>query len=441
MSDEHKNWLDDFPGTKAVWTAVPDLNGQARGKRMPATKARSLYNAAAKMPLSALSVDIHGDDIEDSPLVFESGDQDGFLRPTARGAVPMPWVKGQSVLMPMTMEHGPGNPFNGDPQNALHRVLERYAARDWHVQAATELEFYLIEDDDPNPMARRMRVGGDILGLKSLEAYDGFLTDLYGACVKMGIPAETATSESGLGQFEVTLTHGPAHRAADNTWLFKMLVKGLAQRHNMVATFMAKPYGQDAGTGMHMHFSVLDGTGRNVFDDGTTSGTEVMRHAVGGCLATMGDATLIFAPHSNSYRRLVPGAHAPTGICWGYENRTVAVRIPDGPGAARRIEHRVAGGDVNPYLFFTAVLGGALLGVEDAIEPPAPLDGNAYDEDLPSLAPDWPSAIDRFEHSESMKRFFHTELVDLLVRTKRQEQRRVSEMTVDERWELYLDRV
>ncbi len=435
------SWLDAFPDIHTVWTAVPDLNGQARGKRLPASSAGKLYDATAKMPLSALSLDIHGDDIEDSPLVFESGDQDGFLRPTARGPIPMPWLEPGSLLLPMRMERGPTKWFSGDPQNALACILEKYQERGWQVQAATELEFYLIDEFDPRPISERMRLGGDILGLRSLEAYDGFLTDLYRSCSEMGIPAETATSESGIGQFEMTLKHGPAQEAADNTWLFKMLVKGLAQRHDMAATFMAKPYDEDAGTGMHLHFSVLDSDGQNVFDDGTASGSNTLRHAVAGCLATMADATLIFAPHSNSYDRLVPGAHAPTSVCWGYENRTVAVRIPDGPGQSRRIEHRVAGGDVNPYLHFASVLGGALIGIDDAIDPPTPVTGNAYDQTLPQLASDWESAIDRFEQSDLMKRLFHTDLIDQFVGTKRQELRRVTTLSKDDRRKLYLDRV
>jgi glutamine synthetase len=309
------------------------------------------------------------------------------------------------------------------------------------VSAATELEFFLIHEGESTPLAERLRAGGDILGLRSLEAYDSFLAELYRACSAMGIPAETATSESGSGQFEVTLTHGPAMAAADNAWLFKMLTKGLAQKHKMVATFMAKPFLDDAGTGMHMHFSVTDRDGANVFDDCGDLGSEILRHAVGGCLAAMADATLIFAPHENSYHRLVPGSHAPTGICWGYENRTAAIRIPDGPGAARRIEHRVAGGDINPYLLFAAVLGSALEGVENRVEPPAPLDGNAYEAELPQLAPDWVSAIDQFESSPVMSRLFHKELKEQFVRTKRQEVRRLSELGTADRHALYLDRV
>ena len=440
MTPGERNWLDSFPGVRSVWTAVPDLNGQARGKRLPASKARRLFNGHEKMPLSALSLDVFGDDVADSPLVFESGDQDGFMRPTERGGVWMPWLSSHAVLLPMTMEHEPGTPFDGDPRHALRRVLDRYAARGWQVMAATELEFYLMHDRDPHPVAERMSAGGDILGLRSLEVYDRFLTELYDGCARMGIPAETATSESGIGQFEVTLTHGPAMAAADHAWLFKMLVKGLAQRHHMTATFMAKPFDDDAGNGLHMHFSVLDTEGRNVFDDGTDAGTDVLRQAVAGCLATLADATLIFAPHENSYRRLVPGAHAPTGLCWGYENRTVAVRIPAGPGAARRIEHRVAGGDVNPYLIFATVLGGALLGIEDRLVPPEPLDGNAYDMELPTLAATWQDALFRFEESPSMARIFPAELCRLLLCQKRQEIRRVAELNEREKRDLYLDR-
>ena len=434
-------WLDAFPGVRSVWTATPDLNGQARGKRLPASKARKLINGHAKMPLSALSLDIFGDDVADSPLVFETGDQDGFLRPTERGGVWMPWLSSHAVLLPMSMEHAAGQPFDGDPRHALIRILDRYAARGWQVMAATELEFYLMHDRDPHPVAERLSAGGDILGLRTLEVYDRFLTELYEACSRMGIPAETATSESGSGQFEVTLTHGPALAAADNTWLFKMLVKGLAQRHHMTATFMAKPFDDDAGNGMHMHFSVLDAEGRNIFDDGTDAGTDTLRHGIGGCLATMADATLLFAPHENSYRRLVPSAHAPTGISWGYENRTVALRIPAGPGVARRIEHRVAGGDVNPYLVFAAVLGGAYLGIEDVITPPAPLDGNAYEADTETLADTWADAVARFQASRWMTRIFPKELCSLLICQKKQEMQRVDELSDDARRDLYLDRV
>jgi glutamine synthetase len=163
---------------------------------------------------------------------------------------------------------------------------------------------------------------------------------------------------------------------------------------------------------------------------------------VAGCINAMHDSALIFAPHQNSYERLVPGKHAPTAICWGYENRTAAIRIPAGNPAARRIEHRVAGGDVNPYLMLAAILGAALDGIENAMEPPAPITGNAYAIDgLPQIPVDWESAIDAFEGSAIVPRFLHPELIRNLVETKRQELHYIGELTESERVELYLDTV
>ena len=434
------SWLDDQDGIVTLCTAIADLNGLPRGKRMTMAQARSALKGRTKMPLSVLNVDIFGHDIEDSPLVFETGDRDGLLVPTERGAVSMPWLGEASAMIPMWMTTTDDEPFEGDPRRALDAVLQRFARRGWQVSAATELEFYLIDDDD-DPEMLRFALGGDTLGLQALEVYDEFFTDLYAACEEMGIPAETASSESGVGQFEITLTHGPAMRAADDAWFFKMLVKGIARRHKMFATFMAKPLEGDSGSGMHVHFSVTDKEGRNVFDDGTDKGTDIMRNAVAGCIAALADTTLIFAPHENSYLRLVPDSHAPTGISWAYENRTAAIRIPDGLCKNRRIEHRVAGGDTNPYLLLTAILGAAITGIEDGMEAPQPLDGNAYEQDLETLPTDWSTAIDRFESSTIARRIFPEAMIQNLVMTKRQELAEVGEMSVEERISLYMDRV
>ncbi len=233
-----------------------------------------------------------------------------------------------------------------------------------------------------------------------------------------------------------------ALRAADDAWLFKMLVKGLARRHGFAASFMAKPYPEYSGSGLHTHFSLVDNDGRNVFDSGGPKGTAVLRQAVAGCLNAMADSTLLFAPHQNSYERLVPGKHAPTAVCWGYENRTAAIRIPAGNPAARRIEHRVAGGDVNPYLMLAGILGAALDGIENEMEPPSPIVGNAYAmEGLPQIAPSWEAAIDALEGSSIVPRFIHPELIKNLISTKRQELHYLNELSEAEKVELYLDTV
>ncbi|MGA0923476.1 MAG: glutamine synthetase family protein, partial [Lutimaribacter sp.] len=367
-----KSWLRKNPQVRTIRIAASDLNGQPRGKRVPTRFADKVVDDGTRFPLSVLNLDIWGEDIDDSPLVFDTGDADGVLRPTERGFLPMPWLSAPTALLPIWMFHDDGRPFEGDPRHALRRVLERYRARGLTPVAAMELEFFLIDDSGKtlevpiSPRSGKRRKAAEVMSIRALDAFDQFFTDLYDACEAMDIPADTAISEAGLGQFEINLVHqDDALRAADDAWLFKMLVKGLARRHGFAASFMAKPYEDYPGSGLHVHFSVLDSDGRNIFNDGGPRGSDALRHAVAGCLDAMHDSMLIFAPHANSYDRLVPGNHAPTGICWAYENRTAAIRIPSGAPGARRIEHRVAGGDVNPYLHLAAVLGAALSGLED----------------------------------------------------------------------------
>ena len=447
MSDT-KNWLRKNPAVRTIRVAACDLNGQPRGKRVPARFAHKVVEDGTRFPFSALNLDIWGEDIDDSPLVFESGDRDGVLKPTARGFVPMPWLEAPSALLPIWMFHETGKPYDGDPRHALSAVLKRYKALGLTPVVALELEFFLIDDSGKtlqvpvSPRSGKRRKAAEVLSIRALDQFDSFFTDLYDACEEMDIPADTAISEAGLGQFEINLMHqDDALRAADDAWLFKLLVRGMARRHGFAASFMAKPYEDYAGSGMHMHFSVLDAEGTNIFDDGGPKGTDALRHAVAGCMNGMHDSTLIFAPHLNSYERLIPENHAPVGICWGYENRTAAIRVPSGAPAARRIEHRVAGGDVNPYLLIATILGAALTGIEDAAEPPAPITGNAYAQELPTIPGDWEAAMDAFESSTIIPRILPEELIRNLLLTKRQESHFMAELSPQEQVEIYLDTV
>ena len=442
------SWLDDHPEIRNVRCGAADLNGQARGKRLPVRFARKVEEEGTRFPLSVLNLDIWGEDVEDSPLVFEIGDPDGVLRPTERGYVPMPWLQVPTALLPLWMFTEEGQPFAGDPRQALARVVDRYTARGLTPVVATEMEFYLVDDSGgdiqqpKSPRSGKRRPGAEILSLRALDAFDRFFNDLYDACDAMDIPAEAALSEVGLGQFEINLSHVPdALRAADDAWLFKMLVRGLARNHGMAASFMAKPYEDFAGNGLHTHVSLLDAAGNNVFANGTHEGSPLLRNAIAGCLSAIPDLALIFAPHANSYERLVPESHAPTGICWAYDNRTASVRVPGGNPAARRVEHRVAGGDVNPYLFLAAVLGSALIGIEDDLTPPPPITGNAYEQDMPQIPDTWAQAIDRFEHSTLARRIFDPLLIGNFVMTKRQELHYMAELTPRQQLDLYLDTV
>lgn len=443
------NWLRKNPRVRTFRVAASDLNGQPRGKRIPARFAERVTKEGTRFPMSVLNLDIWGEDIDDSPLVLDSGDRDGVLKPTERGFMPMPWLETPTGLLPIWMYHEDGRPYDGDPRHALRAVVDRYSERGLTPVVAVELEFFLIDDSGRqlqvpvSPRSGKRRQAGEILSLRALDQWDRFFTDLYDACEEMDIPADTAISEAGLGQFEINLMHQEdALRAADDAWLFKMLVKGLARKHGFAASFMAKPYEDYSGSGLHMHFSVLDKNGANIFDDGSEKGSGLLRHAVAGCLNAMAGSTLIFAPHANSYDRMVPGSHAPTAICWGYENRTAALRIPSGSPSARRIEHRVAGGDVNPYLTIAAVLGAALNGIEDGEDPKSePITGNAYKLDAPHIPGDWKTAIDMFEASPEVKRIFAPDLIRNLVLTKRQELHYMQELSPTEQVEIYLDTV
>ncbi|AKS45576.1 glutamate--putrescine ligase [Octadecabacter temperatus] len=440
-------WLHENPDIKTIRVAASDLNGVARGKRIPTKFAQNIEQDGTRFPLSVLNLDIWGEDIDNSPLVFEAGDPDGVALPTERGFMPMPWLENPSALLPMWMYREDGRPFDGDPRHALAAVLKRYADRGLTPICGTELEFYIVDDSGkdlkvvPSERSGKRRPGAEILSLRALDAFDNFFTALYDGAEAMDIPAETAISEAGLGQFEINLSHSHAMKAADDTWLFKLLVRGISRQHGFAASFMAKPYPEYAGNGMHVHFSVLDADGNNIFDNGGSQGTDVMQHAIAGCMNALGPSALILAPHGNSYDRLVPNAHAPTSICWAYENRTAAIRVPGGNHKARRIEHRVAGGDVNPYLMLAAVLGAALTGIEDAEMPPAPITGNAYDQGLPQLPGSWAEAIESFESDARIKRIFPAELIRNLVATKRQELQAFADLSPEEQIDLYLDTV
>ena len=439
-------WLSQHPDVRSIRVAACDLNGQARGKRIPTRFAGKIVEEGSRFPFSVLNLDIWGEDIEDSPLVFDSGDADGMLLPTERGYLPMPWLGTPTALLPVWMFHEDGRPFDGDPRQALARVKERYSAMGLTAVVATELEFYLIDDTGrmprtvPSPHNGKRRTGSETLGLRALDAFDEFFTDLYDACEAMNIPADAAISEAGLGQFEINLMHvDDMLKAADDAWLFKLLVRGLARKHGFAASFMAKPYADYSGNGMHMHFSVLDENGDNIFDDGGPKGSERLQHAIAGCLNAMPGSMLILAPHANSYDRLVPGAHAPTKLCWGYENRTVAIRVPGGNPKARRIEHRVAGGDVNPYLLLSAVLGAALDGIAQKLTPPAPVTGNAYAHEAPELPATWQDALDIFQTDPAIARIFPQALIQNMAMTKRQEITEVASLSEEERIALYLE--
>ncbi len=434
-------WLKSAPEVTSLRAAVCDFNGCLRGKRVPLTGAAGLAEGV-RMPLSVSAQDIWGRDVWKNPMV-SGGDGDGLAVPTGRAPVRMDWLAAPTALVPMWMETLDGEPSFADPRRMLAAVLARYTARGLRPVVAMELEFYLVADgaaeDAPglvtSPATGRVVEAEGVLSLDDLDAFEGFIADICQGAEAEGIAVDAAISEGGAGQFEVNMLHSAdALKAADDALLFKRMVKGIALKHGFAATFMAKPYEGMAGSGLHVHFSLLDSAGVNVFDDG--DGSAEMRHAVAGMLAAMPGSALIFAPHLNSYRRFEVGSHAPTTASWAYENRLAAVRIPAGPGKARRIEHRVSGADANPYLVLAAVLGAGLDGIEDRVEPPEAVSGNAYESGAPEVPARWGVAIDGFDAAYLDPRF-----VELYRACKTQERDRFAAQVSPFEISTYLDAV
>ena len=430
-----------------------DLNGVMRGKRLPVSQLKKIISGGMRMPFSTANVDIWGRDIENSKWVFATGDADGSCIWTQRGPLPMIDVKTgkRAAMLPLGLHNEDGTPFMGDARNVLASILDSYRSQGMTPVAGVELEFYLasareapseIPQTPSSPMNEAQSLRDAVLAIDELNDYDAFLTDLYAACAAQDVAVDAATSESGRGQFEVTLAHqSDLLKVADDAMLFKHIAKYVARQHGMAASFMAKPYAERPGSGLHVHISLLNDEGRNLFDDGGSLGSDMMRFAIGGLLAHMADSMLIFAPHMNSYRRLALEMHAPVVICWGYENRTVAVRVPRGSGAARRIEHRVAGADSNPYLMLAIILATAMQGMQDKTDPGSPIADNAYAHDLPRLPDNWQEAINRFEASAVMQSLLPATCKQMLVDCKKQEYREFQHQISPFEYFSYLDQV
>jgi glutamine synthetase len=267
----------------------------------------------------------------------------------------------------------------------------------------------------------------DTLSTSTLATHQRLIDDILHSAHAIGIPADGVISEAGPGQFELNILHRPdALAMADDAMLLRRIVRGLAQKHGFGATFMAKPYGDASGSGMHIHASVNDAAGANVLADATSGApAPALFHAVAGLVAAMPETMLAFAPNANSFRRFRPDAHAPVSAGWGHDDRSAAIRVIDGSqvggGAkATRIEHRISGADANAYLALGAMLGAMLQGIEAGVMPPPPQDPRepGAGERLPV---EWGAAIDRFASSDKAAGIFGPRLRDIVVACKRQD--------------------
>jgi glutamine synthetase len=420
------------PGTRFVDVLLADLCGIPRGKRVAIVDTHQVYAGGFMLPGSMFALDVLGGTIQETGLGFDEGDADRACLPIAGTLVPVPWRPEEGIAqIQVTMRDHDGTPFYGDPRHVLVNVLKRFRDLGLTPVVALELEFYLLDPErtvdgraqPPRlPQTGRREYQTQINSMVDLNEYSAVLAEISAACAAQEIPSGTALAEYGPGQFEVNLHHQPdALLACDQAIRFKRLVRGVAARHGMEATFMPKPYMDMAGSGAHIHVSLLDERGRNVFAADDPTGSDKLKHAIGGLAKTMADAMLIFAPTANSYRRYRSEAYVPLNPSWAVNNRGVALRIPASSPENRRIEHRVAGADANPYLLTAAVLAGIHHGLQHRIDPGAPVSGNPYRNAVTTLPITWPEAALQFEASELMREYLGEKFHRLFVTTRRGE--------------------
>jgi glutamine synthetase len=427
---------------------LPDVLGILRGKRIPVGDAQRLFESGMQIPRSLYLMDAHGEMTNPFGRGFGDGDPDGTAWPIPGTLSPV-WGEGpKRAQILMTLRDGQGIAEASEPRAALERVLARFHEAKLTPVAALELEFYLIdrtrgEGGAPlppiNPRCGTREVAASVYGIDDLDRYHAFLAALADAARLQRVPISAASKEYAPGQFEANLHHqADALAAADHAVFLKQIVKAAARAHGFDATFMAKPYPDRSGSGLHIHVSMLDETGRNVFDDGSEKGSATLGHAIGGLQALMAESMALFAPNMNSYRRFQPDMFAPVNRRWGVNNRSAGLRVPMGPCEARRVEHRAAGADANPYLALAAVLAGIHFGLEKTIDPGAPALGNVSRDPDPALPFTIDEALARLGSARALAAYLGEDTLALYRETKRIETERLRRIISRAEYEWYL---
>lgn len=387
------SFLDANPGVETVELVLTDPNGIARGKWAPAATLKKAFAEGVNFPLSLHGLDVWGNEVDATGLHISSGDLDGFCKAVPSSLSCVPWGQDAAQVLLETVE-ADGTPFGGCARTVLCRAVERLDALGLTAVCAFEIEFHLLDAAGEPVGAALIPDAQFMYSLNQLAKYSTLFADLREACRLADLPIDTIVKEAGPGQFEVNLDHrADPLRAADDVVLLKRAIRECARANGLTATFMAKPFIGQPGNGMHVHTSLLDSDETNIFsgDEGSTR----QRHAVAGLLDAMAAHTLVFISTMNGFRRLAPGSYAPTNANWADNNRSVAVRLPAASDKAKRIEHRVAGADANPYLVVACILHAMMDGLDAGQEPQPALEGNGYEPDTPNRGPALPFTMER----------------------------------------------
>ena len=437
--------LAQHPEIETVEALITDCNGAARGKWLPIEKLSALLSDGIKLPKSAVAQDAWGRDVP--RIALDNGDLDGWCQAVPDSLVPVLTATGVNrAQVVMTMFKDDGAPLLSDPRQVLAQMVDKLKQKGLEPIVAIELEFNLFKrpDDDQtlrDALPAENKTGGNLYGLSSLDEHAALFDALKASFETQGLPFEGVLKEAAPAQYEINVAHSEdAVAYCDQIIRMQRCIRAVAPRFGALASFMPKPMESQAGNGMHVHCSLLDTSGKNVFDSGDVDGTPQLRQAVAGCLKLMADTQLIFAPSYNAYRRFQSGNHAPTHPNWGYDNRTTALRIPASPSPATRIEHRVAGADSNPYLAVAALLAGIHLGIDRGYEAPPAIRGNAWVEDAANvcLPGHMAEAIARFSESANLRETLSTEFQFAFSEVKKQELGEFERRVTDFELETYL---
>lgn len=429
--NEANAFLKEHPEVQFVDLLIADMNGVVRGKRIERNSLHKVYEKGINLPASLFALDINGSTVESTGLGLDIGDADRICFPIPSTLCNEPWQKRPTAQLLMTMHELDGRPFFADPREVLRQVVAKFDAMNLTICAAFELEFYLIDQENVNgrpqpprsPLSGKRPQSTQVYLIDDLDEYVDCLQDMLEAAKEQGIPADAIVKESAPAQFEVNLHHvNDAIKACDYALLLKRLIKNVAYDHEMDTTFMAKPYPGQAGNGLHVHISLLDKTtGKNIFTTDDPLQSDLLRHAIGGVLETMPASMAFLCPNVNSYRRFGAQFYVPNAPSWGVDNRTVAVRVPNGSPDAVRIEHRVAGADANPYLMMASILAGIHHGLTNKIEPGEPIEGNSYEQLEQSLPNNLRDALRELDDSEVLNQYISPDYIDIFVACKEAE--------------------
>ncbi len=448
-TDELQKYLELHPDTQLLELLQPDMLGILRGKRVVRDEFAKPFGAGLNFCGATVLLDARGATFDRITNGGRDGDPDAISTAVPGSLAPVPWGEVPTAQLLLSMATADGDPFFADPRQVLRHAARPLQKMGLTAVAATELEFYLLDSDGDRPAPKVGRIPGTRLAqsgpqygaMEDVEDVDPFLAELYAVCKAQNIPVGATLKEFSPGQFEINLHHvANAELAADHAVLLKRAVKAVAKKHGLGACFMAKPFADCAGCSLHVHVSLMDDSGRNVFasKDPAQPISNTLRHAIGGLSATMAESMAIFAPTANSYRRYRPGLFVPLAPNWGRNHRGVSLRVPLSALEDTRVEHRTGGADGNPYLVLAAILAGIHHGITHKLDPgPMVQPGTVIDEKV-ALPLRWEAALDAFDAGRVLPKYLGQRYHDLYAACRREECDRIHAEIPDRDYEWYL---